>query len=75
MTHLTLRIHRSADFSSTAEVKSLLPRLFHSSICLRFRIRVTSGTIAGLFTYLNNENESDIKILTRDAPDRIRYPN
>lgn len=75
MTHLTLRTHRSADSSSTAEVELVQPQLFHSSISVRFRVRGASGAVAGLFTYLNDENESDIEILTRDAPDRIRYTN
>lgn len=38
-------------------------------------MRGASGAVAGLFTYLNDQNESDIEILTRDAPDRIRYTN
>lgn len=33
------------------------------------------GAVAGLFLYQNNQNESDIEILTRDRTSEIRYSN
>lgn len=34
-----------------------------------------AGAVAGLFTYEDGQNESDIEILTRDDPNEIRYSN
>ena len=36
---------------------------------------VDPGAVLGLFTYVNDANESDIEILTRDPLNRIRYMN
>jgi hypothetical protein len=34
-----------------------------------------NGAVAGLFYYRNDNNESDIEILTRDESSSIRYSN
>jgi hypothetical protein len=74
-THLTFRTHRNDDFQSTAEMESLQRNLMHASIRLRARVYGASGAVAGMFTYLNDSQESDIEILTRDPANRIRYTN
>lgn len=73
--HLTLRAYRAKDFTSTAELENLQRNLLHASIRLHVRVRGTSGVVAGMFTYLNDSQESDIEILTRDPSNCIRYTN
>ncbi|KAL4863178.1 hypothetical protein BDV12DRAFT_189852 [Aspergillus spectabilis] len=74
-THLTLRAYRNEDFISTAEVESKVHNIFHASIRVRARVRGDAGTCAGIFTYYDDDNESDIEILTRDPTNHIRYTN
>ncbi|KAL5332552.1 concanavalin A-like lectin/glucanase domain-containing protein [Aspergillus crustosus] len=74
-THLTLRAYRNADFVSSAEVESTLSNIFHASIRVRARVRGDAGVCAGIFTYYDDDNESDIEILTRDPTSHIRYTN
>lgn len=38
-------------------------------------MRGGSGACAGIFTYFDDDNESDIEILTRDETNHIRYTN
>ncbi|KAK4937715.1 hypothetical protein LTR10_021725 [Elasticomyces elasticus] len=73
--HLTLRAYRTEDFTSTAELENLQRNLLHASIRLHARVRGATGVVAGMFTYLNDSQESDIEILTRDPPNCIRYTN
>ncbi|KAL4882511.1 concanavalin A-like lectin/glucanase domain-containing protein [Aspergillus karnatakaensis] len=74
-THLTLRAYRNADFISSGEFDSEITNIFHASVNVRARVRGDPGTCAGIFTYANGENESDIEILTRDPETQIRYTN
>ncbi|KAJ0418759.1 concanavalin A-like lectin/glucanase domain-containing protein [Aspergillus carlsbadensis] len=73
--HLTLRAYRNENFISTAEVESKVHNMFHASIRVRARVRGDAGVCAGIFTYYDDDNESDIEILTRDPTDHIRYTN
>lgn len=75
MTELVLRTHRNNGFSSTGEVESTQKNVFHASIRLHARVQGASGAVAGMFTYLNDSQESDIEILTRDPTNLIRYTN
>ncbi|KAL6247615.1 hypothetical protein RBB50_004963 [Rhinocladiella similis] len=74
-THLTLRAYRSRNFYSTAEIQYQQRNLLHASIRLRARIRGASGSVAGIFVYLNDTQESDIEILTNDPSNHIRLTN
>lgn len=74
-THLVLRAYRNKDFVSAGEIDSKLANIFHASIRVRARVRGDSGACAGIFTYFDNDNESDIEILTRDPTNHIRYTN
>ncbi|KAJ9648016.1 hypothetical protein H2199_001793 [Coniosporium tulheliwenetii] len=49
--------------------------LLHASV--RFRARITGGpgAVAGLFTFVDDTNESDIEILTSDPDTTVRYSN
>jgi hypothetical protein len=49
--------------------------MFHASIRVRARVRGDAGVCAGIFTYYDDNNESDIEILTRDPTNHIRYTN
>ncbi|KAL4880652.1 concanavalin A-like lectin/glucanase domain-containing protein [Aspergillus karnatakaensis] len=74
-THLVLRAHRNADFVSSGEIDTTVSNIFHASITVRARVRGDAGTCAGIFTYFDDNNESDIEILTRDPTNHIRYTN
>ncbi|KAL4959670.1 glycoside hydrolase family 16 protein [Aspergillus stella-maris] len=74
-THLVLRAYRNENFISSAEVESKLSNIYHASIRVRARVRGDAGTCAGIFTYYDDNNESDIEILTRDPTNHIRYTN
>ncbi|KAL2852068.1 concanavalin A-like lectin/glucanase domain-containing protein [Aspergillus pseudoustus] len=73
--YLVLRAYRTDAFISSAEIESKLHNIFHASIRIRARVRGDPGTCAGIFTYHDDENESDIEILTRDPTDHVRYTN
>ncbi|KAL2849685.1 concanavalin A-like lectin/glucanase domain-containing protein [Aspergillus pseudodeflectus] len=73
--HLTLRAYRNENFISSAEVESKVHNMFHASIRVRARVRGDAGVCAGIFTYYDDNNESDIEILTRDPTNHIRYTN
>lgn len=49
--------------------------LFYASLRIRARVHGAPGAVAGLFIFQNDQNESDIEILTRDLPAEIRYSN
>ncbi|KAL4935103.1 hypothetical protein BDV06DRAFT_207637 [Aspergillus oleicola] len=74
-THLVLRAYRNENFISSAEVETKLSNIYHASIRVRARVRGDAGTCAGIFTYYDDNNESDIEILTRDPTNHIRYTN
>ncbi|KAL3459524.1 concanavalin A-like lectin/glucanase domain-containing protein [Aspergillus heterothallicus] len=73
--YLVLRAYRNEHIISSAEVESKLHNIFHASIRVRARVRGDPSTCAGILTYYDDENESDIEILTHDPTNHIRYTN
>lgn len=47
----------------------------YASFRARARVRGSAGACAGIFTFADNENESDIEILTKDSLTQIHYTN
>lgn len=60
---------------STAEIDSKVSDMLYASIRVRARVLGAPGACAGIFTYFDDDNESDIEILTRDPENHIRYTN
>ncbi|KAL4881692.1 concanavalin A-like lectin/glucanase domain-containing protein [Aspergillus karnatakaensis] len=75
LSHLILRATRSDSFVSSGEIDTTLNNILHASINVRARIVGDPGACAGIFTYFNGENESDIEVLTHDPTNIIRYTN
>jgi hypothetical protein len=44
----------------------------HASIRIRAKVVGSKGACAGMFTYFDDDNESDIEILTKENDDRIK---
>ncbi|GME23018.1 Concanavalin A-like lectin/glucanase [Neofusicoccum parvum] len=74
-TYLTLRTVRLDDFQSAAEVENEQKNLMHASMRMRARVVGDEGAVAGFFTFFDDDNESDIEILTDDPDAVIRYTN
>lgn len=72
-TYLTLRTVRLDDFQSAAEVENEQKNLKHASMRMRARVVGDEGAVAGFFTFFDDDNESDIEILTDDPDAVIRY--
>ncbi|KAL8672582.1 MAG: hypothetical protein Q9168_002955 [Polycauliona sp. 1 TL-2023] len=73
--HLTLRTNRLPSFQSIAGLETTERAFLHASIHIRARVSGSPGACAGMFTYLSDEQESDIEILTRDDKSTIRATN
>lgn len=73
-THLALRTYRSASMSSSAEMISEI-QMLHASIRVSARIHGDGGAVAGIFTYFNDTQESDIEVLTRQQQALVYYTN
>ena len=71
-TYLALRTVRLEDFQSSAEVENEQKNLMHASLRVKARVVGDKGAVAGFFTFYNDNNESDIEILTDDPVDMIR---
>jgi hypothetical protein len=74
-TWLTLRTSRLDDFQSAAEMENMQKNVLHCSMRMHARVVGAPGAVAGFFTFLNDRNESDIEILTREPVDTVRYTN
>jgi hypothetical protein len=74
-TYLTLRTTRLDDFSSAAEIESEQQNVLFCSMRMYARVSGAKGAVAGFFTFFDDENETDIEILTDDTTDTIRYTN
>jgi beta-glucanase (GH16 family) len=74
-TYLTLRTTRLPTFQSTAEIENEQKNLLYASLRFRARIVGAPGAVAGLFTYFDDTNESDVEILTSDPPTKYRFTN
>ncbi|KAL8806693.1 MAG: hypothetical protein Q9182_001221 [Xanthomendoza sp. 2 TL-2023] len=73
--HLTLRTNRLPSFQSTSDLQTTETAYLHASIRIRARVAGSPGACAGMFTYLTDDQESDIEILTRDDHSTIRATN
>lgn len=73
--HLTLRTNRLPSFQSASALETTEIAYMHASIHIRARISGSPGACAGMFTYLTDEQESDIEILTRDEKSTVRATN
>lgn len=74
-TWLTLRTSREEDFQTSAEIENAQKNLMHVSMRMYGRVQGAQGAVAGFFTFYDDDNESDIEILTTDPTDTIRYTN
>ncbi|KAH7054470.1 concanavalin A-like lectin/glucanase domain-containing protein [Macrophomina phaseolina] len=74
-TYLTLRTVRLEDFQSAAEIENEQKNLMHASMRMRARVVGDEGAVAGFFTFYDDNNESDIEILTDDPDAVIHYTN
>ncbi|KAL8839710.1 MAG: hypothetical protein Q9205_001884 [Flavoplaca limonia] len=73
--HLTLRTNRLPSFQSTSGLETTELAHMYASIHIRARVSGSPGACAGMFTYLTDEQESDIEILTRDERNTVRATN
>jgi hypothetical protein len=73
--YLALRTSREGDWQSAAEMENHQKNLMHVSMRMYGRVVGDKGAVAGFFTFIDDSNESDIEILTRDPVDTIRYTN
>ena len=73
MTLSTARI--DAETQEAAEITFEEFKAVHASIRVFGRIRGSPGAVAGIFTYLNDTQESDIEVLTRDPEQYVQYTN
>lgn len=74
-TFLTLRSSRLDDHMTAGEIENQQKNLKHVSMRMYGRVVGDPGAVAGFFTFYDDNNESDIEILTRDPKDEIRYTN
>lgn len=72
---LVLRTKRFQDHQLAAELEHDQNNILHASLRVRARVVGDPGAVAGIFFFRNDQNESDIEILTRDADTKIRYTN
>lgn len=71
--YVTLRTTRLEDFQSAAEVENLQKNMLHASMRIYGRVRGAKGAVAGFFTFADDDNETDVEILTSDSENTIRY--
>ena len=72
---MTLRTERLKDFQSVAEIETNTDTILHASIRVRMRVAGDGGAVAGVFLYSNDNNESDLEVLTRDPSEDFRATN
>jgi hypothetical protein len=72
---LSLRTSRLDDHQTAAEIENQQKNLMHVSMRMYGRVTGDAGAVAGFFTFFDDDNESDVEILTRDPKDQIRYTN
>ncbi len=73
--YLALRTSRMEDYQTAAEIENQQKNLMHVSMRMYGRVQGAKGAVAGFFTFFDDDNESDIEILTDDPKDQIRYTN
>jgi hypothetical protein len=74
-TYLSLRSSRLNDHMTAAEIENQQKNLMHVSMRMYGRVKGDVGAVAGFFTFYDDNNESDVEILTRDPKDVTRYTN
>jgi hypothetical protein len=74
-TFLSLRSSRLDDHMTASEIENQQKNLMHVSMRMYGRVKGDAGAVAGFFTFYDDQNESDIEILTRDPKDKTRYTN
>jgi hypothetical protein len=74
-TFLTLRTSRLDDHQTAGEIENQQKNLMHVSMRMSGRVVGDAGAVAGFFTFYDDNNESDVEILTQDPKDQIRYTN
>ncbi|KAF2029379.1 concanavalin A-like lectin/glucanase [Setomelanomma holmii] len=72
---LSLRSSRLDDHQTAGEIENQQKNLMHVSMRMYGRVTGDAGAVAGFFTFFDDNNESDVEILTRDPTDQIRYTN
>ncbi|KAL6704794.1 hypothetical protein ACN47E_007598 [Coniothyrium glycines] len=72
---LTLRTAKQDVYQTAGEIENQQKNLMHASMRMYGRVRGDKGAVAGFFTFYDDNNESDIEILTDDPTDQIRYTN
>ncbi|RMZ69098.1 glycoside hydrolase family 16 [Pyrenophora seminiperda CCB06] len=73
--YLALRTARNEVYQTAGELENEQKNLMHVSMRMYGRVQGAKGAVAGFFTFFDDENESDIEILTKDPPSQIRYTN
>ncbi|KAF1936304.1 concanavalin A-like lectin/glucanase [Clathrospora elynae] len=73
--YLALRTARQEEYQTSAEIENQQKNLMHVSMRMYGRVQGAKGAVAGFFTFYDDDNESDIEILTDDPTDQIRYTN
>ncbi|EUC31533.1 glycoside hydrolase family 16 protein [Bipolaris victoriae FI3] len=73
--YLAMRTTRASSHQTAAEMENQQKNLMHASLRMYGRVQGSSGAVAGFFTFFDDNNESDIEILTQDPKDKIRYTN
>jgi hypothetical protein len=63
------------DYQTSGEIENEQKNLMHVSMRMYGRVQGAKGAVAGFFTFYDDDNESDIEILTDDPKDQIRYTN
>jgi hypothetical protein len=74
-TYLSLRTSRLDDHQTASEIENQQKNLMHVSMRMSGRVTGSKGAVAGFFTYYDDDNESDIEILTNDPINKIHYTN
>ena len=74
-TYLALRTQRLQAFQSGAEIENLQRNMFYFSLRFRARVVGAAGAVAGLFGVYDNNNESDVEVLTRYNTSTYHYTN
>ncbi|KAF2131493.1 glycoside hydrolase family 16 protein [Dothidotthia symphoricarpi CBS 119687] len=72
---LALRTARGKDLQTSGEIENNQRNLMHVSMRMYGRVVGDPGAVAGFFTFHDDDNESDIEVLTMDPKDTIRYTN
>jgi beta-glucanase (GH16 family) len=68
-----MRTTRQPDFQSSAEIENEQKNMMHATLRFRARIVGDAGAVAGLFTYADDSDETDVEVLTRLNSSTIYY--